>query len=236
MTGKTVLVTGAAGGLGSALSVRLAQNGFNTIMLDSDQRGLEAAWDRISEAGWPEPFLMPLDLATAGPEQYQEIAEAIQKEFDGLDALVHCAARFDGLVPLEHIAPSDWLMDIQVNLNAAWLLSTYCLALLRKSSAGHLYFLLEDLDRVEGAFWGAYGISKHALKALALQFAAELKSTPVQVLGINPGPMSSPLRTRAYHSEHPEAQPKPDEAAERIMELIAGKQDPEAVIIDLVEG
>lgn len=236
MTGKTVLVTGAAGGLGSALSMRLAGGGFNTIMLDSDQRGLEAAWDRCSGKGWAEPFLMPLDLATAGPEQYEEMIEAIQAEFGGLDALIHCAARFDGLVPLEHIAPDDWLMHIQVNLNAAWLLSTHCLALLRNSPAGHLYFLLEDLDRVEGAFWGAYGVSKHALKALVLQFSAELKSTPVQVLGIDPGPMSSPLRTRAYHSEHPEAQPKPDEVAKRIMELIADTRDPEAVIIDLAKG
>jgi NAD(P)-dependent dehydrogenase (short-subunit alcohol dehydrogenase family) len=233
LTGKTVLVTGAAGGLGSALSMRLARRGFNTIMLDNDQRGLEAAWDSISGAGWTEPFLMPLDLATAGPEQYEEMIEAIQKEFGGLDALIHCAARFDGLVPLEHIAPSDWLMHIQVNLNAAWLLSTHCLDLLRESSAGRLYFLLEDLGRMEGAIWGAYGVSKHALKALALQFSAELKSTPVQVLGIHPGPMSSPLRTRAYHSEHPEAQAKPDEAAKRIMEFITGTREPAEVIIDL---
>jgi NAD(P)-dependent dehydrogenase (short-subunit alcohol dehydrogenase family) len=236
LSGKTVLVTGAAGSLGSALSTRLARSGLNTIMLDSDQRGLEAAWDRISGAGWAEPFLLPLDLATAGPEQYEEMIEAIEKEFGGLDSLIHCAARFDGLVPLEHFAPSDWLMHIQVNLNAAWLLSTHCLALLRKSSAAHLYFLLEDLDRVEGAFWGAYGVSKHALRALVSQFSAELKSTPIQVLGINPGPMNSPLRTRAYHTEHPEAQAKPEQVAERIMELIAGARDVQGVIANLTEG
>ncbi|NNJ65484.1 MAG: SDR family NAD(P)-dependent oxidoreductase [Xanthomonadales bacterium] len=232
MSVKTVLVTGAAGSLGGALARHCAAAGFHTVMLDSDRRALETAFDAMVDDGLAEPTLMPLDLATAGPEQFDEMSEAIGAQFGGLDALVHCAARFDGLTPLEHVAPPDWLANIQVNLNAAWLLSVHCLPLLRAAPSGRLIFLLEDLDKVGGAYWGPYGVSKHALKALAGQFAAELRKSSVRVLAVNPGPMRSPLRSRAYHSEPPDAQPAPDEAARRIVDLLQGEPEPESVVMD----
>ena len=100
-------------------------------------------------------------------------------------------------------------------------------------AAGRLYFLLEDLPKVQGAFWGAYGVSKHALSALVSQLHAELKSSSIQVLGINPGPMSTPLRSRAYHSEPPDAQAAPSVAAGLIMQYLEGKREPEAEMITL---
>ena len=158
---------------------------------------------------------------------------AITDEFGGLDGLIHCAARFEGLTPLEQFDPSEWLMHMQVNLNSAWLLSAMALPLLRESGAGRLYFMLEDLRRMERAFWGPYGVAKHALRALACQFAAENRSSGVQVLGINPGPLRSALRSRAYHSENPSMQPDPDSAARKIIKLLAGSEVPDEIFVDL---
>jgi NAD(P)-dependent dehydrogenase (short-subunit alcohol dehydrogenase family) len=234
LNGKTIIVTGAAGGLGSALSLACAQAGFNTVMLDCEERGLEAAYDLITDAGLPDPALYPLDLATAGPEDFDQLLETVSTEFGGLNALVHCAARFEGLTPLEQVSPPEWLLNIQVNLNAAWLLSAQSLPLLRESGQGHLYFMLEDLPRMEGAFWGAYGVSKHALRALVSQFAAECQSSPVQVLGINPGPLRSALRSVAYHSENPASQPAPELAAEQIRQFLVGERDPQGSFVELV--
>jgi NAD(P)-dependent dehydrogenase (short-subunit alcohol dehydrogenase family) len=233
MNGKTIIVTGAAGGLGSALSLVSVREGFNTVMLDCNQRGLEDAYDRITEAGLPDPALYPLDLSAAGPEHFDELLDKVNAEFGGLDAVVHCAARFEGLTPLEQVSPPEWLLQIQVNLNAAWLLSAQSLPLLRNSELGRLYFLLEDLSKVEGAFWGAYGVSKHALRALVSQFAAECKSSSIQVLGISPGPLRSALRSRAYHAENPASQPDPESAAGQIMQLLKGDIDPCGNFLDL---
>jgi NAD(P)-dependent dehydrogenase (short-subunit alcohol dehydrogenase family) len=230
---KTLMVTGAAGSLGSALSHAAAARGFNLVLLDSDCQGLERLYDRLVEAGFSEPALQLTDLATVGPDDLQEIVAAVEEQFGGLDALVHCAARFDSLTPLEHVPPEEWLLSIQVNLNAAWLLSALCLPLLRKAGHGHLYFLLEDMDEVGGALWGPYGISKHALRALVGQLALECQTAGVRVLGINPGPMQSPLRSRAYLAEHPASAPSPSVAAEQIVELLLGTRQPSGTCLDL---
>jgi NAD(P)-dependent dehydrogenase (short-subunit alcohol dehydrogenase family) len=107
------------------------------------------------------------------------------------------------------------------------------LPLLRESTAGRLYFMLEDLSRMEGSFWGAYGVAKHSLRALTSQFAAENKSMGVQVLGINPGPLRSALRSRAFHSENPASQRAPEPVAGRIMELLSGSETPDGIFVDL---
>jgi NAD(P)-dependent dehydrogenase (short-subunit alcohol dehydrogenase family) len=206
---------------------------LSLVLLDRDKTGLEQLFDRIVENGFPEPALQVMDLSAAGPEDIRAMLAAVEEEFGGLDALVHCAARFDALTPLEHVPPHEWLLSLQINLNAAWLLSALSLPLLRKSGDGRLYFILEDLNEVGGPLWGPYGVSKHALHALVGQFAAECQSSGVQVLGINPGPMQSPLRARAYLAENPSNLPPSARAAEQIMELITQNRAPSGAYIDL---
>ena len=235
MERKTLLITGAAGGLGSALAAAAAGRVFNLVLLDRDRTGLERLYDRIVGEGFPEPALQLIDLGAAGPAEIDEILAAIQGEFGGLDALVHCAARFESLTPLEHVPPEEWLLSMQVNLNIAWLLSARCLPLLRESRAGRLYFMLEDLHRVGGALWGPYGVSKHALHALVHQFAVECQSSGIEVLGINPGSMRSDLRARAYLAENPATQPAPGVVAEQILGLLTGERERSGVYVDLTD-
>ena len=230
---RTILITGAAGGLGAALSHEFVAMGFNTVMSDKNVKGLESVWDSIVDAGFREPFLHPMDLATAGPEQFNLLTEAIMSEFGALDGVIHCAACFKGLRPLDQVSPVEWLEQIQVNLNAPWLLSIACLPFLKQSEKSFLYFILEDLEKMKGAYWGAYGASKRALTAVVHQFSAETEPASVQVLGICPGPMASALRAEAYHAEDPGNVPQPSSAAKAICRLLSDNSKNAGVIVDL---
>jgi NAD(P)-dependent dehydrogenase (short-subunit alcohol dehydrogenase family) len=233
VTNKTALITGAAGSLGSEISRQMIQCGWSVVLLDKNRRGLEQAWDSIPEDAPGMPALYPLDLAALDPEMAGSLFQTIQQEFGRLDAVVHAAAHFESLTPLEHIQPPDWLMSLQVNLNAPWLMSTMALEMLRIGGGGKMVFLLEDLEKVEGALWGAYGVSKHALRTLVNQLALECRSSNVEVRGVNPGTMRSEIRARAYHAENPAHMTPPEFSAMRITAYLDGRLAWPDVFVDL---
>ena len=235
LAGKTILITGAAGGLGSALALQCASLGADLVLLDKNRRGLGELSDRITSQGSTSPGLYPLDLAGAGPAEFDDLLQTLGSEFGGLYALVHCALDFDGLQPLDQVAPQDWLRSMQVNVNAPWLLSSTVLPLLKKSENGRLFFILDDLEAVTGAYWGAYGTGKAALTGLVRQFDEMLSNTTIFVRGINPGVMRTGLRAKIYQAENPLDQPQPEIAAARIAAMLTGDISGSDLLVDFSE-
>ena len=233
LKGKTLLITGAAGGLGGELALQCARQGAELILLDKNRRGLSALSDTMTEAGLPAPGLYPLDLAGAGIDDFNGLVDVIQSEFGGLHALVHCAVDFDGLQPLDQIEPQDWLRSIQVNLNAPWLLSCTCLPMLKQSDNSRLFFLIDNPDRISDAYWGPYGVAKVAITGLVKQFEATLSNTSVLVKGIDPGAMRTGFRAKVYHAENPMDQPEPGIAAARIVDLLSDDHSESELIMRL---
>jgi len=229
---KAILITGAAGGLGSALSMLAAVNGWQVIMMDKNQRALEKLYDAIVVAGGVEPILQPLDLSAIGPEDCQQLATALRQQFAGLDALVHCAVSFSGLQPLDLIKPDTWLEQMQVNVNAPWLLSVNLLPLLRARAKSSLIFVLDEQAKSR-ALWGAYGVSKAAVQALADHFRAELKSTTICVHAVEPGPMRTALRSSVYHSENPVDVEMADPKARQLLSILEAADKKRELIMHL---
>jgi len=232
---KTILITGAASGLGEALTEQCASAGAGLILLDKNRRGLIDLSDRMTGQGMSSPGLYPLDLASAGIDEFNELVATIRSEYGGLYALIHCAVDFEGLQPLDQIEPQQWLKSIQVNLNAPWLLSCACLPMLKQSEQGRLFFLLDDPERVKEAYWGPYGTAKCALNGLVAQFAATLSNTSVMVRGIEPGTMRTAFRAKAYHADNPLEQPEPAIAAAKILRLLSEDISESDSIIRLAE-
>ena len=232
LSGKTILITGAAGGLGSAIALECAARGADLILLDRNRQGLGQLSDRISTQGSSLPGLYPLNLASTGVDEFNELAATIGAEFGGLDALIHCALEFQGLQPLDQVQPQDWLQSMQVNVNAPGLLSCTLLPLLQLSEQGRLFFLLDDLDKVADAFWGAYCASKAALHGLVRQFDAALSHTSVTVRGIIPGPMRTGFRARIYQAENPMEQPDPAIVAGKITSMLTATPSGSELVVD----
>lgn len=235
LSGKTILITGAAGGLGSAISVQCARLGADLVLLDKNRRGLGDLSDEIVALGFKSPGLYPLNLATVGVDDFNELVDTVNAEFGGLDTLIHCAVDFDSLQPLDQVQPQDWLQSMQVNVNAPWLLSCAFLPLLKKSENGRLIFLLDDLDTVTDAYWGSYGTAKAALTGMVRQFDATLNHTSISVCGIIPGPMRTSFRAKVYHAENPVEQPAPSVNARKIAALLSDDIANSELILNLSE-
>lgn len=230
-TPRNVLITGAAGALGSAVAQACAGLGACVLLVDRDLRGLEKACDAVEARGDTGPGYCQLDLAQAGPGEIADLVAQLRDAYGPIDALVHAAARFHALQPLDQVSPTEWLQTLQVNLNAAWLLSLACLPDLRRQAGAALVFCLDAQADAGRAYWGPYGVSKGALRSLVRTFAEELEGTGCRVHGVDPGPMRSALRATAYHSENPAGVPDPSAAATLIADIVLGRGRPDSLFV-----
>ena len=198
---RVILISGAHGGLGSAAAVACARAGATVVLLGRKLPKLNRVYDAVAQAG-AEPLLYPLDLEGASPDDYAELADRLRAELGHLDGVLHCAVEFKGLTPLEHTDPAAFARVMHVNLTAPWWLSQACLPLLRQAQDAALVFALDDLERVSQPYWGAYGIAQHGLAAMVGMLHAELASSSVRVSALQPGPMRTGLRSRAYADDN----------------------------------
>jgi NAD(P)-dependent dehydrogenase (short-subunit alcohol dehydrogenase family) len=212
---KNILITGAAGGLGSALAMACASRGAQLMLLDRNLRGLEELCDKVEQSGAPAPGFCQLDLVKADPDSMADLVAEMVGAYGGIDGLAHCAARFQGLQPMDQVGGDTWLSVLQVNLNAAWLVTMSCLPSLRKSG-GTIVFPLDEPAAAGPAYWGPYGVSHSALRTMAQTLAEELEPSSCKVYGVYPGPMRTALRATAFHAEDPSSVPSPSVAAEQI--------------------
>lgn len=217
---RVVLVTGATGGLGRATAIAAAQAGATVILLGRKVRPLEAFYDELEALGAPTPALYPLDMEGATPNDYTDLAATLEREFGRLDGIAHCAAHFNTLQPFTQIAPTDWLRAQQVNVTAPLLLTQACLPLMDKSGDAAIVFVFDDLARVGNAYWGGYGIAKHALQGMASIVHEETENSRVRTHALLPAPMRTALRRAAYYGEDTLVHPEPSVAAEALVWLL----------------
>lgn len=211
--GRVILVTGAAGGLGAAAAAACAQAGATVVLLGHKVAPLNRVYDAVTAVG-PEPLLYPLDLEGATPDDYAELAQRIEADLGRLDGVLHCAAHFKGLTPLQHTDPAEFARAIHVDLTARWWLTQACLPLLATSDAGAVVFVIDPVDQGASAFWGGYGLAQQAQAALVPMLQAELGDHGPRISGLQPGPMRTGLRGRAFQpNSDTKARPAADYAA-----------------------
>ena len=235
LAGRAVLVTGAAGGLGRAAVLAIARAGGTPILLGRKVRPLEKLYDEVETAG-AHAAIYPLDLEGATPRDYEEMAGSIEREFGRLDGIVHSAAHFSGLQPAAAIEPLDWMRTLHVGLTAPFLLTQACLPLLQRAADAAVVFVLDDVERVGRAHWGAYGAAKHGLAGIVSILAQELDAGPVRVQALLPPPLRTALRRTAYFGENSLELPTPDSLADAVVYLLSA--DARAVrgsVLDLRE-
>ena len=192
---KIILVTGATGGFGKAISLACAGHGASVILLARNLRLTEALYDEIENAGFPKPAIYPMNLEGATEHDYQELAQNIDQEFGRLDGLIHCAAMLGTPTPFEHSDTETWYQVHQVNLHAAYLLTRSVISLLKQSKQASLVFITDDKKT---AYWDAYTVSKQGVVALAQLLAAEYEGSSLHVNWVNPGKTRTALQLSAF--------------------------------------
>ncbi|MGQ0587671.1 MAG: SDR family NAD(P)-dependent oxidoreductase [Gammaproteobacteria bacterium] len=221
---RVVLVTGAGDGLGRATALACARHGATVVLIGRTVTKLESVYDQIKAAGLAEPAIVPLNLASATWNDFEQLAETLAREFGRLDALAHCAAHFKSFAPLATVDPKDWLEALQVNLTAVFALTRHCLPLLEQATDASVVLVSDAAGRTGKAYAGAYGVSKFALEGLMQTWAQELEGGKrVRINSLDPGPMDTALRRKGYTQV---GAPSPDAAALALLWLLGPDSRP----------
>lgn len=202
LSGRVILVTGATQGIGREAALCYARHGATVVLLARSVRRLEAIYDEIVDAGYPEPAAIPLDLYKAADNEYVSLAQQVYDTLGRLDGIVHCACHFYALSPLMNQGIDEWMDQYRVNTVAPFALTRACLPLLIESPDAAVLFVGETHGEQPGPFWGGFGASKAGLHYLTKVAASEwdqFKNLRVNLL--IPGVVNSPLRLRTHPGE-----------------------------------
>src|ERR1700752_2403459 len=216
LAGRIALVTGASRGIGYAAGVALARAGAHVVAVARTVGGLEEVDDAVRAAG-SSATLVPLDLSDF--DAIDRLGQSLYERFGRLDVLVGNAALLGTLSPLGHITPRDWNTVVNLNLTANWRLIRSLDPLLRASDGGRAIFVTDALARMPKAYWGVYAVTKAALESLVRVYADETAKTKIRVNLVDPGPLRTALRARAYPGEKPESAPPPESVTEAFVTL-----------------
>lgn len=212
LEGRVILITGAGGGIGSALAQATASLGATVILLGRTTPKLERVYDEIVEAGSPRPGIFVMDLAEAGAEQYDQLGEAIDREYGRVDGLIHNAGILGERTPIEQYDVLTWQRVLHINLTAPFILTRALFPFLRRSEDASVIFTSSGVGRRGRAFWGAYAVSKFGTEGLMETLADEvIPGQNLRFNAVNPGATRTSMRAQAYPAEDPATLKTPEE-------------------------
>lgn len=192
LKGKTILITGAARGLGAATARGLAARGANLALVDLDLEAVEPARTACAELGVAaRAYAADVAVETQVVALYERVVE----DFEGLDASIANAGILrDGLLvkaqenrPIEKLSLADWQAVIDVNLTGVFLCGREAAAQMARLGRGGAILNVASLAR-EGNFGQSnYSASKAGVAALTVVWAKELARYGIRVNAIAPG-------------------------------------------------
>lgn len=220
------LITGASRGIGRAIAVRLARDGFDTLLVGRDSAALDET-AAFARAEGRSASTIVVDLASQ--EAPATIASRVAD--DGLTVLVNNAGLAPG-GPLESYTVADWDRVMAVNARAPFFLTQALLPSLRRAGPGYLVNICSVVSRKGYADQALYTASKHALLGFTKALAREIPGDELRVHAVLPGGVDTEMIRGVRPDIRAEELISPEEIADVVGALVSMRGN---AVIDEVE-
>lgn len=181
---KTALVTGAAKGIGRAIALALARDGFRVAVHYRHSRAEAEATVAAIRAAGGEAEAFGADLC--GPAQVETLVKDVSQACGAVHTLV-CNAGIIKSQLLTFTTFEEWRQVMEANLDAAFLLTKAVARPMARQKAGRIIYISSDAGLLGDLMRAAYSASKAGLLGLAKTAARELAASQVTVNAVAPG-------------------------------------------------
>ena len=184
LQGKVALVTGASGGIGRSIALKLASQGARLgVHYNSDKARAEEVAEEIRNAG---SEAMPLAADVTDSKQVQDMFSKLEDDWGGVDILVNNAGiTKDSL--LIRMSESDWDDVVEVNLKGAFLCCRAAAKTMLRKRWGRIIIISSIVGMVGNVGQANYAASKAGLVGLTKSLAREIASRNITVNSLTPG-------------------------------------------------
>lgn len=183
---NVAIVTGAAGGIGAAISKRLAADGFSVIVnYHSNAQGANELCNGIGAAGG-RARTVEADIST--PEGAARLVDEAIRHFGAVGVVINNAAPRVAPLPFKEMEWRDFQKHIDVQVKGAMLLCKAALPLMVEQGQGRIINILsEEIAGQPTPKWSAYALGKSGLATLSRYLAAEYGPAGICVNCVSPG-------------------------------------------------
>ena len=224
MDGKVAIVTGGAGGIGSAVSRAFADAGVAVAVADVDVTRADKTAAEVVERGGRA---IGIEVQVASEPSVEAAVQRTVDHFGRVDFLVHCAGN-NIRAPVLELSARDWSSVLDTHLTGAFLFSKAVgRRLVEQGEGGRVVFMSSVAAKAPVPERGAYSPAKAGLIGLAGVLSLEWAQYGINVNAVCPGMVLTPMTELVYKRE-------PALKAQRLKRMPAGREAYPEEIADLV--
>ncbi len=227
LSGKRMIVTGAATGIGRAVALRSAVYGAKVSLFDvNDGDGQETVNDIAESGGEARYWHVDVQDGDAVSSAVSESSEWM----GGVDILVHLAGVLQGAaVELDEFPEETWDTVLDVNLRGTFLVAKHVAAIMKPQRSGTIILAASGAGVLGGSSSFAYGSSKGGVHGLTMVMQQSLEKHGIRVNDVLPGSVKTPLKVAQVKSMYDATGDK--ETFEQTMDSLASPDDVAKVVV-----